>query len=344
LELREANHRHGDHHTLLVSAQRVSTLWHTVVRTSPALQRRLFLAADPDPQSQAHYRLLLQQNPLLLRAFPCLFSLDPNYSIYSGGNYWPSPRDQLPVGLGRDFRIAHAPQPTPSYEYWPARFSREWRQAMLRRGASWRRMFVSKPGVARVGRMGPRTGERPLGPLPGDRLDNYLSRAAAAGGGAGGGGSLRQRGGAWRREKTVVVGEPGGLRMGELYDVVFDACWPDPGCGENENGAWVAWRARKVLGWERYVRPGVGEGMGPGMSQPAAPDDERSAGFLEEADLVIGANSGSAWLPHCRWHGYSAGCFLNQSENKPMFRCEEYRRSGRLWLPWVESELESSDD
>jgi hypothetical protein len=110
------------------------------------------------------------------------------------------------VGLGRDFRIAHAPQPTPSYEYWPERFSREWRRAMLRRGASWRRMFVSKPGVARVGRMGPRTGERPLGPLPGYRLDNYLSPAAAAGGGAGGGGGGQPASEGW----CVEAGEDGG--------------------------------------------------------------------------------------------------------------------------------------
>jgi hypothetical protein len=187
-------------------------------------------------------------------------------------------------------------------------------------------MFVSKPGVALVGRMGPGMRERPLADPDGPQGED--------------GHYLRQRNGKWRREKTVVMREPGGLRMGEFYDAVFEVCWPVAGAGKNEYGAWVAWKAPRG---KRYVRPGVLGGMGTGMSQ-SAPGDERSAGVLEEADLVIGTmDDDSQWCENRPPHIHT-GCFLSQNKKKPQFRCQEYRRRGRMWLPWVERASESSDE
>jgi hypothetical protein len=166
VELLEAILLLVDHQTLLVSAQRVSTHWHTVIRTSLALQRRLFLAAELETDQTQAAPHPIQQNPLLVRAFPCLFSIEPNPGPHDDSHSRDSaPPWQVQQGLlprGQNFCTARARDPAPPYEYWVARFAREWRLALLRRGASWRRMFVSKPGVALVGRMGPAMRERPL--------------------------------------------------------------------------------------------------------------------------------------------------------------------------------------
>lgn len=90
-ELLEAILLHVDMRTLVVSAQRVCTRWHAVISNSTPLQRHLFFAPIPrDPiaagqggdndngTNTAHpypSKAPFIQNPLLKRAFPCLFEL-----------------------------------------------------------------------------------------------------------------------------------------------------------------------------------------------------------------------------------------------------------------------------
>lgn len=73
-----------DEQTLLVSAQRVSTLWRRVVTTSFPLQCRLFFLLSPPPPTPspgATTAIMRKFNPFLQRAFPCLL---PARSYYPG--------------------------------------------------------------------------------------------------------------------------------------------------------------------------------------------------------------------------------------------------------------------
>lgn len=104
---------------------------------------------------------------------------------------------RLPPCAG--FLEAYVPGPCGKSDYLPIadmRYRMKRHKAFVRRGASWRRMLVSKPGVMVVGR------------VVGASED-------------------REEWGRGRTGGCLVEFEKGGggLRMGEFYDAVFDVSW-----------------------------------------------------------------------------------------------------------------------
>ncbi|KAH8662532.1 hypothetical protein BX600DRAFT_320746 [Xylariales sp. PMI_506] len=221
-ELLEAILMHMAMRELLVSCQRVCTLWRDAIATSHRLRRRLFFADDPP-----HVRTVMESrgsghddgaagadtaqremNPLLQEYFgPIAFAGIPVPAPTAGlqrGNTsrghradgvlgtreWMEVREekgwglQLPIGDMRDGRRRHL--------------------AFTRQGASWRRMLLAKPAPRRIDIMRPKPW-----------VDGSRSR--------------------------VVAAPEGGLRMGQLYDIVFDMVWgTDMEDGEGRTAA-VRW-------------------------------------------------------------------------------------------------------
>ncbi|KAG7284623.1 hypothetical protein NEMBOFW57_009228, partial [Staphylotrichum longicolle] len=143
-----------DEQTLLISAQRVSTLWHRVVTTSFPLQRRLFFlpsSPPPPPPPGTTTTIMRKFNPFLQRAFPCLL---PARSPFPGAILPPF----LGTAAGHSLRPAGAPPLRPSGSppsdirppILDARFGGGRRHAYARAGASWRRMLLADPPPRRV--------------------------------------------------------------------------------------------------------------------------------------------------------------------------------------------------
>ncbi|KAK3385161.1 hypothetical protein B0H63DRAFT_559838 [Podospora didyma] len=120
---------HVDLQSLLVSAQRVCRDWLDLTSSSPALQRAMFFQPEPATTSTAKARR--RKNPLLERLFPTFFS--------------PMPHVQVPT---IESMFAHIPgsshNTSDSFEY---SASTTHRDALTRRGASWRRMLIAQPAL-----------------------------------------------------------------------------------------------------------------------------------------------------------------------------------------------------
>lgn len=291
-----------DEQTLLVSAQRVSTLWHRVVTTSFPLQRRLFFlpSSPPPPPSPGTTTTIMRKfNPFLQRAFPCLL---PARSPFPGAI--------LPPFLGtaagsHSLRPAGAPPLRPSgappSDIRPpildARFGGGRRQAYARAGASWRRMLLADPPPRRV-----------------------VRTSAVPGGG--------------RAPEVIRVLDisPGGeeLTMGEYYDAVCDVKFRRrDGSGEwgqvhGVHGAWAAWRWKVVI---------AGESGGT--------DAAEGAGSVAGADLVIGELGSEMWWDWGRfetsgcqhWDGPKGRfCLLRPERDMALYWSEDYCARDRLWL------------
>ncbi|KAH6697346.1 F-box domain-containing protein [Plectosphaerella plurivora] len=177
-----------DMSTLLVSAQRVNTYWHSVIASSPALQQHLFFRPDERrrraSESAGHGIATTDFNPLLIAKFGrCFFDPQGVGIRQTAMSFYAS----MPLA-------AQVPLPTNA-----ARNSRErpktvedLRHAAMRRftrpGASWRRMLVSQP---------------PLPPTLGYvRMEDNLYTPHVR---------------VWNRPPSPT---PEGLRMGHLYDLV----------------------------------------------------------------------------------------------------------------------------
>ncbi|KAI1336690.1 hypothetical protein F5Y15DRAFT_426893 [Xylariaceae sp. FL0016] len=123
---------HLDMRTLLL-AQRVSSLWHTVIAQTPTLQRALFF--DSITASSEHELTVgRKRNPLLAAHLPLFFADDDNYERR---NAFTDPQklitSQRRPQRGRD--IPHDPT----------------LDAFLRHIASWRRMLVQQPAAMIIG-------------------------------------------------------------------------------------------------------------------------------------------------------------------------------------------------
>ena len=319
-ELLEAILLHVDERTLLVSAQRVSTVWRRTITTSPPLQRRLFfLPPLRNDTTSSNPAPLLAPNPLLQLAFPCLFP--PRQTT-------PNP-DSRPKNLvttllpASRFRPAYYNPPLPArppkalfnsyglgkHAYYPplldVRRRRGVHLACARAGASWRRMLLSSPPVCVVARAG----------------------------------TARDLRNGWREGLVVDLEGEGGLRMGEFYDAVFDLNWRDvvaeDGYFYRPRGGWMAWGLHAAA---KEEREGEGEGEG-------------EAGWLTRAELVIGEHDGDnvyASSSGCEWHlqgEFGRHCLSKASSDldyKWIYQCEEYRASERLWLPRPETAFSRS--
>ncbi|KAJ4301979.1 hypothetical protein N0V88_002110 [Collariella sp. IMI 366227] len=249
--------------TLLLSCQRVSRRWHSVIASSTSLQRALFLLADldtPAPNLQPSvpppaFKPRLVQNPLLAKAFPCFFQLT------GPGNHGPNWLARKNVLPATDYHyLPYAPHCDCRYSigFRLARDSgepdkRQWmgitdtrgdgrrREAFMRKGASWRRMLVSQPPPVVVGRMGSALdGFVPQRPSLEDMRWLYLEPRE----------EMQLKGPAKKREGFLVE-VARGLRMGELYDAVVDVNWgyykEFPAGVYRNYGAWVAWKGTKEM-------------------------------------------------------------------------------------------------
>jgi len=111
-----------DPSTLLTSAQRVCKTWHKTITTSQPLQRKLFLTPDAGPAGKDR-----TPNPLLAKTFPAFFTT--GLSIVGR-----IPREEVLRQLGD-------PLQAPAWG----------REALLRKGASWRRMYPEYPVSFKIG-------------------------------------------------------------------------------------------------------------------------------------------------------------------------------------------------
>lgn len=129
IELVEAILCQYDEWTLLVSAQRVCTLWRDIILRSSYLQQRLFFKPEPDfTNKDIGQALSRRQNPLLESAFAPLFLEGVEISMRDH-----SLLRELPISNFKCRRKKHL--------------------AFVRPGASWRRMLVSQPPLRKVGYM-----------------------------------------------------------------------------------------------------------------------------------------------------------------------------------------------
>lgn len=115
-----------DLRTLLVAATCVCHAWAELIRDSPAIQRRLFFAPDPDIQPSAPIHCAL-----LADAFPSVFV------YHRTGAFWEDdlgdPTRQFSV---KSWDLILHPNRQPAY---------------LRPEASWRRMLVQQPPIYKLG-------------------------------------------------------------------------------------------------------------------------------------------------------------------------------------------------
>ncbi|KAL2127958.1 hypothetical protein VTI74DRAFT_9923 [Chaetomium olivicolor] len=334
-ELLELILLHVDLRTVLVSCQRVSRRWHTIIASSPPLQRHLFLLPSldtPSPSSNSSSnsvpspKLRLIQNPLLKAAFPCLFDIES-----WGHEPWQVAEGVLPCCCGfRSARIFNYGEPN-KREWLPMGDMREGKRrhlAFVRKGASWQRMLVSQPApvmVARVGSVLDVRGPPPPRPRRG-LFRNFPPRRYAP---------------RPPRDGWILMMEEG-LRMEELFDAVTAInrvyMTSDGNEYEKDYGAWVAWKGTKEMAACRHVQEGVPVDVG------ASP-----VRWLAAADLVIGEHNETSGSSGCKSH-YCGGvqgrtCFLNQGsrlEENSKYLCEEYEPKGRLWLvgPVIHGESE----
>ncbi|KAH7358705.1 F-box domain-containing protein [Plectosphaerella cucumerina] len=177
-----------DMSTLLLSAQRVSTWWHSVITSSPALQQHLFFRPDERrrraSEAAGHGIATTDFNPLLVASFGrCFFDPQGVGIRQTAMSFYAS----MPLATG-------VPLPTqlPPKSRERPKTVEEMRHAAMRRftrpGASWRRMLVSQP---------------PPPPTLGfvKMEDNLYTPHVRV----------------WNRPATST---PDGLRMGQLYDLV----------------------------------------------------------------------------------------------------------------------------
>ncbi|KAK3901282.1 hypothetical protein C8A05DRAFT_35032 [Staphylotrichum tortipilum] len=162
-EILEAILLRVDEQTLLVSAQRVSTLWHRVMSTSVRLQRRLFFRSSPlppPPPPGTTATITRNFNTFLKRTFPCLLP-ERNYC------HWmllppflrpPTTATTTDVTTMHNqlrlapFRMAGYPSASSCWRpaILDARYAGTRRRAFARAGASWRRMLPADLAVRRV--------------------------------------------------------------------------------------------------------------------------------------------------------------------------------------------------
>lgn len=236
-----------DVRTLLTSVQLVNHEWHSLVTHSPALQRALYFRPDETKRPNSARacdddEVDFGLNPLLAEVFPGFFQPfrpDPlDTSSSSSASASTQQQQQQQRHLGPHERGTHTTHhgkrdaralptitkstfttlPWAAADADPARA-----EALMRHGASWRRMLVRQPPAARLGRC-----HRYVGGYHGDVHCEYdtLDLAAAGGG--------------------------GGLRMGELYDLVLDWTARVPGA----RGCGVFWAPDAFLDVLRAT-PGV---------------------------------------------------------------------------------------
>ena len=273
-ELLESILLHVDIRTLLVSAQRVCTTWHSVITSSTPLQRHLFFLpvgdtpslSDPDPV-RPDYVL----NPLLADTFPSFFPIArvppegpfDNVVELLPGYLPPPPRyGFLPAGDLSD--ITHLNfESTPMAD--AADMTRQ--KPFTKESASWRRMLVSQPPPLRVAHLRKKRWiEFIRGPTPRFRWNTALFHCS-------------------------MIEHLGGMRMGELYDAVLevnselDGDDSDDvvqvhvlGYGQREEDekakrAWLGWK----MGEAEYDETGY---------MPL--DGEDGDGWLRRADLLLG--------------------------------------------------------
>ncbi|KAK5996648.1 hypothetical protein PT974_01986 [Cladobotryum mycophilum] len=160
---------HLDQRTSLTSAQRVCKEWHYLIKSTPSIQQALFLQPLPALLSKT----TPVRNPLMAEIFPQWFQDfkvtevfdddDPGWTGYeTEGVMTCKEFSELPIA------------------------KREHREALLRPGASWRRMLVQQPPLYTLGALKRRT---TLGCTAAVRM--------------------------WKFDQ--------GLRLGAIYDVFFQA-------------------------------------------------------------------------------------------------------------------------
>lgn len=223
-ELLEAVLGSLDIRTLLTSAQLVSRAWHSLITHSPSLQRALYFRPDDGGErltstnAGAHdAEGDLGLNPLLAEVFPSFFQpfrpcrprdVPSNNDNAVDGTSSSSQQQHRPEGSLRRRDTATSTTTTHASDAFPALpapivmstfHSLPRSAALMRPGASWRRMLVrNQPPAQRLGRCHKCVSSH------GDTCYEYDGVDLSVGGsGAGGDGGA-------------------GLRMGELYDLVQD--------------------------------------------------------------------------------------------------------------------------
>ncbi|KAK5659418.1 hypothetical protein OQA88_619 [Cercophora sp. LCS_1] len=329
-ELLEAILLQLDRRDLLTSIQRVCTLWHSVISTSPSLQRYLFFLADLPTNSPT--KISFTPNPLLRDAFPCLY---PNPTFMAPA--WQAKVGIIPPDAGfvsaGEHNVGNTVDPNEIFLMTDTRLNGKRNLAFIRSNASWRRMLVSQPLPRKVVRV-----DRGIG-TPNKEVS-------------------------WK-----LVDFPDGLRMGELFDEIFTINWSRNrlcaagSCRVSCFGepAHIAWRVPMDM-----VKPGERTWWsmwweGP----PKAISDKPPPEWLTKADLVLGEDMGYNDKSDCRhpdnWEdGMGFRCFLWQHGDRPgsahlywrkraskrlvggkgmkwLFQCNDYNPGGPLSLPPMES-------
>ncbi|KAH7040817.1 uncharacterized protein B0I36DRAFT_379707 [Microdochium trichocladiopsis] len=139
-ELLEAILLHLDTRTLLVAAQRTSTTWHSLIKTSPGLQKALFLQPDASiPPSAPLF------NQLLVDTFPFCFQQLHNQHKHQHKHQQPDLPLQQPISRSKDASALNA-TPFPASPHITSR-----KHAFARPEASWRRMLIQQPPLRSYG-------------------------------------------------------------------------------------------------------------------------------------------------------------------------------------------------
>lgn len=170
-----------DMRTLITSAQRVDRSWSQLIKASPRLQQALFLAPAPKPPSRSTESPPYIQNPLLAEVFSPFFSKPPRRPDTT----WPGFYRRLVLAKKTRAKKKNSAQP-----------ERPRQAAFVRADASWRRMLVTQPPIAKLGVV---------------TVDDIIGG--------------RYFGTAWKAGEvtfTTARSRPRGLSMGVLYDMAFD--------------------------------------------------------------------------------------------------------------------------
>lgn len=194
-ELLEVIFLYLDLTTLLASVPLVSKKWHDIVSTSPAVQQALYFRPVPTTSSSPHKSCLYGNgiepvlNPLLIEKFgSCFFDFGPTSGFLRRAESlytlpW-TPHHHVIARRGQRHVVARPFDEDPYMES-EAELHRE---RFTRPGASWRRMLVSQPPPPHLGFL----------------LSNVLFYI----------------GGPHSLSIANIPVADGGLRMGELYDLV----------------------------------------------------------------------------------------------------------------------------
>lgn len=190
--------------TLLVSVPRVSKKWNQIVSTSTALQQALYFRPVPSssstPRTGNSANLEQEQtqpvpNPLLVDKFgSCFFDFGPTHGFLRRAESfytlpWTSHHHETKlVADGSHRRPRHKAVPPATEDARGDGEAELHRKRFTRPGASWRRMLVSQP--------------------PPPQLGFLWSKA------------IYYIGGPHSVSTALIPCENGGLRMGELYDLV----------------------------------------------------------------------------------------------------------------------------